>query len=83
MPRVERTKDTRIVVVEVNEIIVGLVVDAVTEVLRIPEKAIEPPSPLMLSVDSAFIRGIGKVDGRLIILLDLNKVMVLQDLQPA
>jgi purine-binding chemotaxis protein CheW len=83
MPRVERTKDTRIVVVEVNDIIVGLVVDAVTEVLRIPEKAIEPPSPLMLSVDSAFIRGIGKVDGRLIILLDLNKAMVLQDIQPA
>ena len=48
---------------------------AVTEVLRVDEQAIEPPSPLVTTVESAFITSIAKVDGRLIIVLDLAKVL--------
>ncbi|MDY7080036.1 MAG: chemotaxis protein CheW [Chloroflexota bacterium] len=83
LPGGETTKDTRIVVVEVSGVTVGMVVDAVSEVLRIPEENIEPPSPIVTTVDSAFITSIAKVDepgpseagGRLIILLDLAKVL--------
>ncbi len=71
----EATKDTRIVVVEMNQETVGMVVDAVTEVLRVPEEDIEPPSPIITTVDSVFITGIAKVDERLIILLDLGQVL--------
>ncbi len=85
LPAEETTKETRIVVVEVDGTQVGMMVDAVTEVLRVDEEAIEPPSPIVVTVDSAFITGIAKLDGgngdagrdsgRLIILLDLDKVL--------
>lgn len=76
LPAAEATKEARIVVVEMDGTQqVGMVVDAVSEVLRVPEEDIEPPSPIVTSVDSAFITGIAKVDERLIILLDLDKVL--------
>jgi purine-binding chemotaxis protein CheW len=71
------TKDTRIVVAEMGKATVGMVVDAVVEVRKVPEEAIEPPSPLVTTVDSAFITGIAKVDDeRLIIVLDIEQVLV-------
>ena len=75
LPAQEETKDTRIVVVEMNDSTVGMVVDGVSEVLRVAEEAIEPPSPIVTTVDSAFITGIAKVEDRLIILLDMAKVL--------
>ncbi len=73
------TKDTRIVVVEMNNAPVGMLVDAVSEVLRVSDDVIEPPSPLVTTVDSAFITGIAKVGERLIILLDLQQVLSPQE----
>ena len=73
------TKDSRIVVVVMGGLKVGIVVDGVSEVLRVVEDSIEPPSPLVSTVDSEFITGIAKVAERLIILLDLSKVLSVQD----
>jgi purine-binding chemotaxis protein CheW len=75
LPVGETTKDTRIVNVDIDGTKVGMVVDAVSEVLRVAEEDIEPPSPIVTTLDSAFITGIAKVDKRLIILLDLIKVL--------
>jgi purine-binding chemotaxis protein CheW len=75
----QTTRDSRIVTVEVAGLKVGMVVDGVSEVLRVPEDAIVPPSPLVTTVDSAFITGIAKVADRLIILLDLGKVMSVEE----
>ncbi len=75
LPAEDPTRDTRIVVVEIEGETVGMVVDAVIEVLRVPEGAVEPPSPLITTVDSTFITGIARVDERLVILLDLGKVL--------
>ncbi|MCP4537019.1 MAG: chemotaxis protein CheW [Chloroflexi bacterium] len=87
----EISKDTRIVNVDVDGTKIGMVVDAVSEVLRVSEKDIEPPSPIVTtgagdtalstSARNDFITGIAKVDddpdapGRLVILLDLAKVL--------
>jgi purine-binding chemotaxis protein CheW len=72
----EAIKDARIVVAQMEGATVGMVVDAVTEVRKVPEEDIEPPSPFVTTVDSAFIAGIAKVeDGRLIILLDVERVL--------
>ncbi len=69
-----------IVIVEFNKLQVGLIVDKVTEVIKIPETAIEPPSPLLASVDTAYLRGIGKLgDERVVILLDLARVFSLEE----
>ncbi|MFN8458014.1 MAG: chemotaxis protein CheW [Anaerolineae bacterium] len=79
LPAGDVSKDTRIIVVEINGLTVGMVVDAVMEVLRVPGEVIEPPSPLMMTVASAFITGIAKVEGRLVIVLDLEKVLSLEE----
>jgi purine-binding chemotaxis protein CheW len=70
----EYTNNNRIIVVSLNTTKVGMIVDAVSEVLRIPEEAIEPAPSMVVTFDSAFIDGIAKVDQTLIILLDLGIV---------
>jgi len=68
----EPTKDTRIIVVEVARLILGFMVDSVEEVLRLPEDLIEPPLSTGRGGADEFHRGVGRVDGRLLILLDLD-----------
>ena len=78
----QATKDSRIVTVDVGGQKVGMVVDGVSEVIRVPDEAIEPPSRLVTTVDSAFITGIAKVADRLILMLDLGKVLTGEDQVP-
>lgn len=67
--------NTRVIVVEVNGITVGFIVDSVKEVLRIPKNITEPPPSIVAGVDSEYITAIGKLEDRLLILLDLEKVL--------
>jgi purine-binding chemotaxis protein CheW len=71
----EETKASRIVVVETAAGLVGMVVDAVTETLSLAGDAIEPPSSLVTTADSRYLRGVAKLDDRLIILLDLERIL--------
>jgi purine-binding chemotaxis protein CheW len=75
MPVREATRDSRIVVVSMGNVKVGMIVDGVSEVLTVPHENIEPPPAMATSVNSTFITGIAKVDERLVILLDLGKVL--------
>jgi purine-binding chemotaxis protein CheW len=72
-------KDTRIIVIEINKMIVGFVVDAVSEVLRIPADTVEPPPPVVAGLDSEYISGVGKLEDRLLILLDLDRLLTRQE----
>ena len=67
-------KQSRIIVVEVNGATLGFVVDAVSEVLRVPRDTVEPP-PAVGQVEREYIWGIGKLDARLLLLLDLDRLM--------
>ena len=69
------SQDNRIVVVDIGDQDIGVVVDAVTEVLRIPTDSVEPPASVITTADSDYLLGIAKLDSRLIILLDLRKVL--------
>ncbi len=75
MPRKEHDKHTRIVVVELNGKVVGFVVDAVREVLRIPRNVTEPPPSIAGSTNEEYITGVGKLEDRLLILLDIGKMV--------
>jgi len=68
----ESTKDTRIIVVEVEHSILGFIVDSVEEVLRLPANVIEPPPTTGRGGSDDFHKGVGRVEGRLLILLDLQ-----------
>lgn len=70
----EHDKQTRIVVVEVNGVVLGFIVDAVSEVLRIPAEAVEPP-PRLKKVEQEYVAGVARIDERLLILLDLDRLM--------
>jgi purine-binding chemotaxis protein CheW len=71
----ERNRDNRILVVDIGGQDIGVVVDAVTEVLRIAGDSVEPPSAVITTADSVYLLGIVKLEGRLVILLDLEKVL--------
>ena len=73
------TDDSRIVVVDIGGEDIGVIVDAVTEVLRISESAVEPTSALMTTEDSYYIEGIAKLGDRLLILLDLERVLTAEE----
>lgn len=68
-------KSTRIIVVSVNKENIGFVVDEVTEVIRIKRSMVEPTPPLVGSIGQEYILGICKYDSRLIMLLDIDRVI--------
>ena len=72
---VDRDKDNRIVVVDIGGQDIGVVVDAGNEVLRIASDSVEPPSSVITTADSVYLLGIVKLEGRLVILLDIEKVL--------
>ena len=79
----EATKDTRIVVVDIDGNDIGVVVDAVTEVLRLAADAVEPPTGVITTADSDYLLGIAKLETRLIILLDLQQALSnMEELEP-
>ena len=66
------TKDTRVVVVEVGHVILGFIVDSVEEVIRLPKECIEPLSPTGRGGADECQRGVARVNGCLVLLLDLE-----------
>ncbi len=70
----ENDKETRIMILNFNELIIGLLVDASSEVLQIASSAIEA-APKVMGNDDEYVESIGKHDGRIIMLLDLAKVL--------
>ena len=74
-PPAEQTKHTRVLVVELVSKVVGFVVDAVSEVLRVPTDTIEDAPNLSSTVDADYIVGVVKLPDKLMILLDLEKLL--------
>jgi purine-binding chemotaxis protein CheW len=75
MPELAYTNETVFIVVEVGGALIGIVVDTVREVLNIHEAEIEPPPQFGSKLDTAFILGMGKVQGKVKILLDIDKTL--------
>lgn len=73
-PKGEITDLTRIIVIEDGEKQVGLLVDNVYQVIRIPKTSIDTPSDLIEGVSEEFLRGVGRLDDRLIIVLNLDNI---------
>jgi len=71
----ELNKKSRVVVVELESRVVGLIVNSASEVLRIPPSDIEPPQNIFQEGEINFITGVGKLKGRLVMLLDLSKIL--------
>jgi len=75
MPEQTPTDDTRIMVMNVSGKTIGIVVDAVSEVLRISKDQIAPPPPTVASLGHEYLTGLAKLEKRLLILLDVERIL--------
>lgn len=78
-----RDKHTRVLIAEDGGRLVGLLVDAVSEVIRVPEGALEPPPEMISSIGVEYLSAVAKTGGRLISLLDFRRVLGFEDLRRA
>jgi purine-binding chemotaxis protein CheW len=78
-PEGDVTDLTRIIVVETGGKQVGILVDNVYQVVRLPVASIDPPSDLITGISEDFISGIGRLRDRLIVLLNMTQIIFLED----
>lgn len=71
----ENDIQSRIMIMDIQGITMGLIVDAVSEVLRVPASIVEQAPPMTSNISTEFIRGIAKLEDRLIILLDMERLI--------
>lgn len=79
LPPKEYTSNTRIIVMNLKTQTVGFVLDAVSEVLRLPLSVIEDPPAVVAGIGSEYLDGVGKLQDRLLILLDLEKLLLAKE----
>jgi purine-binding chemotaxis protein CheW len=75
LPGQVSTEDTRIIIVKVKEISIGMIVDAVSEVMTIKEQDIDSPEVVAGSISANYLSGVGKLENRLLILLNLEEII--------
>lgn len=75
LPKTERTRSTRVIVASVGEHTLGMVADAVSQVLTVDRADIEAPNPTLVDTRTAYVKGIAKADGRMIVWADLARVV--------
>ncbi|MFQ5965182.1 MAG: chemotaxis protein CheW [Candidatus Scalinduaceae bacterium] len=81
MEEAEYTQETCVIVVEVSKSLIGIIVDNVSEVLNIKGEEIEEAPQFGQEIDTSFIMGLGKTKGKIIILLDIEKVLSSEELK--
>jgi purine-binding chemotaxis protein CheW len=72
---VEILRQTRVVVIRVRDRLIGLLVDGASQVLKVPVSTIEAAPEEVVEIDANYIKGVAKLDKRLIILMDLQKIL--------
>lgn len=76
----ERERKSRILVIETDRKLVGVIVDEVTEVLKLAVDRIEPAPPMVAGLDNQYIKGVGKLDDSLLILIEIEKILSAEQL---
>jgi purine-binding chemotaxis protein CheW len=75
LPAEEMTRETRIITVNMDNVKMGMIVSAVSEVVTIDDSVIELPQAMITNINVDYIVGVAKIDSRLVILLDLSKIL--------
>ncbi|MCL0047158.1 chemotaxis protein CheW [Thermodesulfovibrionales bacterium] len=71
----DNDEHSRIMIMDIQGITIGFVMDSVSEVLRVPSSIVEPTPPMATNISTEFIKGIAKMEERLIIILDMDKLI--------
>ncbi len=72
---IKASKKNRILVAEVGSKMIGLIVDAASEVLKIPPADVEPPPNVFAEGELNYVTGVGKLNGRLVMLVNLEQIL--------
>ncbi len=75
MPIKEIDSNTRILIINYNNILLGFIVDSVTEIIRVPEEEIEDVPDMLDNVNRRYLANVAKIDDKLILILDLDKIL--------
>jgi purine-binding chemotaxis protein CheW len=75
LPDAETTSEARIIIVKIDDMAIGFIVDSVAEVIQLAEESIETVSNFSSDLSLDYISGVGKVDGRIVTLLNLEKLI--------
>lgn len=81
LPKKEDDNRTKIIVSDINNKLIGYIVDEVNEVLRISKSIIEPAPELAIGIETGLIEGVAKLEGRLLILLNLDKLLNVNEIE--
>jgi purine-binding chemotaxis protein CheW len=73
----------RAIVIKIGGKSVGIIVDKVSHVVIFPQSQIDPPPPSVKGISSRYITGVGKKDSRFIILIDIEKILMVEDISEA
>lgn len=80
--RTQPAEKSKMIVSDLKDGVLGMMVDSVVEVSRIPESQIEPPPPMSTGqIDAKYILGIAKMKDRLIVILDLENVLLDEEIE--
>lgn len=81
MPLIDRTEESRVLIVEIQDQMLGFLVDKVVEVLKASPTGVEAAKGPVLTIGAEFLEGILPMEKRLILLLDLKKLLTLEDVK--
>jgi purine-binding chemotaxis protein CheW len=74
--------DIWIIILNINDRVAGFIVDSVTQVLKIESNIIKPPPDIVVAgLKSQYIRGVCKIDERLLVLLDFNRILLVEEIK--
>lgn len=74
-------KSNRVLILEIGGSLTGLIVDSVSEIVKIDEESITPPPEMVSSIGAEYVKGVGKLRDRLFVLLEIEKLLRPEELQ--
>jgi len=80
LPEINDTEDTRIIIIHIEDVLIGLIVDSVAEVVNLSEESVESINNFSSNLSIDYIFGVGKVDGRIITILNLENLIKLEEI---
>ena len=74
LEEIEGDKNTGIIIVKIEDVDMGIIIDSISKVVSISNSDIQPPPPMLSGIGQKYIKGVGKLEDKLLVVLDLEKL---------
>ena len=79
LEEIEGDKNTGIIIVKIEDVDMGIIIDSISKVVSISNSDIQPPPPMLSGIGQKYIKGVGKLEDKLLVVLDLEKLFTTDD----